>query len=394
MALSLGLTFLTKYTAFFLLPVILLYFLFFEKGIFKTKAFWLSVLFFILVISPVIIYNSMVFATRGHFDAALSSMVGMHPTDFQNLINRAPGGNPLINLSNLIKELFSLVSWPMLGLSFIAFLFLLVRLIVKKEIDKRGDILILASFILCLVFLSLGRLSSAHFLSLLTPWLAIILALAVFGLVDFLAVKWLNYAKKLVVVLLILVLGFELFYGINSHFLSPSLSFNPLVYSAATPHLNENLGFNQLDQYLRQNVFPQNLVFSRSITTEDYTSKIAENFFKIKTFYFIDEAVHWFAYTWYFAHYQLYYSLPIGSLYNAFKTAGGEDPIAMMRQQGIENFYFIYPVLDSAVDPTKNNQPSRQISIDFAKTLEERGIQPVEIKNHSGQVAFKVYKFN
>lgn len=394
LGISLGLTILTKYTALFLLPAILVYWLIFDRGIYKTKEFWLAGLLFILILSPVIFYNCMVFTTRGHFDAALSSMLGLKFDDFKSVASRAATGNPLNNFFALGQSLFSLVSWPLLVSGLASMLLLGGRRLLKINQGQKNDILILLAAVFCLIFLTFGNLSGERFLSIFTPFLAIIVALVSFDVINFFQHKNWLYGKIASVTLLVVVLSWELFYSINSHLLLRPMSTSALVYSSAVPKLSDSLGLNQLDQYLRQEVLPVNLTFQRPKNLDVISETVSKNLAETKTFYFFDEAIQWFAYNWYFGRYQIYYGLPMGSLYGAVKSAEGNDVIGMMHAMGVETFYFIYPVTDVLLDPVKAGGDQRKISIEFAASLEAQGIKPVEIKNYFDEVAFKVYKFN
>src|SRR3989338_1793243 len=73
----LALSFLTKYTAIFILPVYLLILFWQKRGWLKSRQLYLSVLLFLIIISPVIFYNLFLFQSRGHFDLQLSYIFGL-----------------------------------------------------------------------------------------------------------------------------------------------------------------------------------------------------------------------------------------------------------------------------------------------------------------------------
>lgn len=79
---GLGLSFLTKYSAVVLLPVIVGgYVLFAPK---KIRPRWAvgGLAAAVFCLTPVILYNAMLFKTRGHFDATLWAMLGQSHADF------------------------------------------------------------------------------------------------------------------------------------------------------------------------------------------------------------------------------------------------------------------------------------------------------------------------
>lgn len=77
---AVGLAFLTKYSAVVIVPVIIGGYLIYRREIFRSVYFWVGTGLSLLLLSPVIVYNAMLYATRGHFDATLWAMLGQtHP---------------------------------------------------------------------------------------------------------------------------------------------------------------------------------------------------------------------------------------------------------------------------------------------------------------------------
>ena len=70
--LTLGLSFLTKYTAVALVPVYLMYLLIFHRDYFRAWQLYLSGLVALVLFSPVIVYNIYLFKTVQHFDLQLA----------------------------------------------------------------------------------------------------------------------------------------------------------------------------------------------------------------------------------------------------------------------------------------------------------------------------------
>ncbi len=74
LGLSFGLLMLAKYTGIFLVLAAFLYLVFFERRVLRGREFWLAVTAAVVVFSPVVIYNILLFADRGHFDLQLASL--------------------------------------------------------------------------------------------------------------------------------------------------------------------------------------------------------------------------------------------------------------------------------------------------------------------------------
>lgn len=79
---AVGLALLTKYSAVVLGPVITAGYLRYRPTIFRSPYAYLGAAVGGLVLSPVIIYNAMLYRTRGHFDATLWAMLGQTHPDF------------------------------------------------------------------------------------------------------------------------------------------------------------------------------------------------------------------------------------------------------------------------------------------------------------------------
>lgn len=79
---AVGLALLTKYSAVVLIPVILGGYLFFQPRMFRSARTYAALAVMLAVLSPAIVYNAMLFAERGHFDATLWAMLGNRHADF------------------------------------------------------------------------------------------------------------------------------------------------------------------------------------------------------------------------------------------------------------------------------------------------------------------------
>ena len=194
-------------------------------------------------------------------------------------------------------------------------------------------------------------------------------------------------------ILMAIIFSWELAYNINSNFLTRPLTRNFLLYS------QENLGakkfgFNKLDKYLRDEVFINDLDLQRPKRLKDIDIRAIDYADHYGLIYFFDDSLNWFAHNWYFRKYINYYGLPLAPLSEQAKTLGVADPIKYFSELGIKNYYFIYGVDESLVDPKKLNSEHRQTSTKLAQMLDGQGVKYQEIKNHLGQAAFRVYQFS
>ncbi len=77
---ALGAALLTKYSAVVMVPVIVGGYLVYRRDVWRSIYCWVGAALTVALMSPVAVYNGMLFATRGHFDATLTAMLGQtHP---------------------------------------------------------------------------------------------------------------------------------------------------------------------------------------------------------------------------------------------------------------------------------------------------------------------------
>ncbi len=113
---ALGCALLTKYTTLFILPMWAVYFLIWERDIFRSRRMWLGVLVFFAVISPLIIYNSGMYLTRGHLDMQLADLFGQAMPEWPDWVNRVTPGRVGWSPFNVANALAAGLSWPVFGL--------------------------------------------------------------------------------------------------------------------------------------------------------------------------------------------------------------------------------------------------------------------------------------
>ncbi len=374
-----------KYTAIFLVPAVFLYALVWRRDIFLRGSFWAAALIALAVLAPVLIYNAEVYATRGHFDAAASSMAGMHPDDFKLIASRGVSTDFSANAAAIGKTLYIVTSIPFLALYAVSVLFLGMKVIRKKG-DALERFLLLAIILVFVMFLFIG--AAERFLSVMVPFL--VAAFVVFAYDLFLSVKTKAPRVALGVVgALLVVAGFELFYNVNTNILA-----QPAVAHAAfsSPARLSSVGFNELHDYIGKNIFPELAEFRRphDAATMHMVDEAALRGGNILLF---DETIYWFAYVWYIQPYSVYYRLPVISFTNYLQAIPKDsDPLRALAGTGAKGMYYVAGVSDRVVDPVKKrNDAMRSLEISFAEYLDTNGYFIDTIYDRSGSVAFKVY---
>lgn len=379
-----GMALLSKYTALFILPAAATYILIWKREWLKEKNTWLAVVLMVVVLSPVIIYNFEAYQTRGHLDAALSAMTGMHSADFGSLSERGIGGDYLAKARGIFSELSGAISPGMFYVMLLSLVYAFVK-IARGKADPLERFLFLNIFFAFVLFVVSG--AALRFLSLLVPFL---IASAAFFFSDIFSYlkergKWFGFAFGAIVVI---VIGWEMLYAANAHLTVAPFSQNPLLSFSSRL---ENKGFNQLDDYMNEKVYPQLPELRRPETPEDMQSIGADDH-QNDSIVFFDEAVNWFAYTWYLQKY-VYYKLPVVSLDNYIRSLKpGTDPLSDLKQFNVKGVYYFLSVSDKVLDPVKRkNEDMMKLGPLFAKYLEANHYTGENIPDAQGNTAFRVY---
>lgn len=383
----LSIAILTKYTGIFLTASSGVYLIFFKREVFKNKYFWLSDLLFFVILSPVIFYNTMLWRTRGHFDAAISSMLGMHPDDYSILL-RAVNGNIFQNMGNFIINFYYSVSLAFFILITTSMIWLVFRLI-----KNRSDIFLRILFLNIILIIVMFAFSdtAVRFLTIILPFFCISAALLIVDVYQRLASYKLS--KNIFVVSILFIFTFEIFYSINTNLLYQPLGKKTLAYSGY--RFNHN-GFNELDRYLQENVYGV-LPEKRKIETLD--DSILNYHLAGREVVLFDDRTHWNSQMWYIHRYQAYYDLPVVFLGDVVRATNdtGDNIFQYLLGAGATGFWLVIAQEDSLIkgDMYWKNSEYNDFIDNMVRELEDSGVLPVkEIKNDKyNQSFFKIYHF-
>lgn len=374
---------LTKYTAVFLLLAAGLYFLFRERRVFSNRHFWLAVLVFLTLLSPVIIYNAKVYSARGHFDAALSSMVGMNPDDYSTLAYRSLGANPWSNLMNIVfsvKSNSSLLLSLLLGLSVIYFLWQTL----KRRASPLVQIVLLNILTLAIMLVFAG--AADRFVSIIMLFLAISAGLLIGELSQKVFSR--RYIFRMISALTAIVLAAEFAFSLNTNVFINPVGRAPLAYSASRFNVD---GFETLDEYLRAKAYGSFGPVKRINRLSDQSSSFN---FKGREIVLFDERADWFSRVWYVDRYTHYYSKPIiyfTDLDNAIAQSADPqtDFLSFLRRGGATGFWIVI-ASPSAVSAGSDPDYSHTMQSLDAQ-LSQAGTLAKEISNSRGQTVFRVF---
>lgn len=374
----------TKYTAIFLLPPIVIYVWLYRKQLsLNWKNILISIILFSIVISPVVIYNYNVYKTRGHFDAALSSMVGMHPDDFEIISERGVSGNPFKNFPGVFITLSRNISYPL----FILFLICIIVLI--WQIRLKGFRTFEAWIITNLFFLTLMFAfapAADRFVSIIIPFAVTVTSLGVVIIANKLKENRPRF-YFLCIIIISIFLG-EFLYSFNTNVLRNPVGKSGIFYSE---NKLVDLGFNELDDFIRSNII-EKLPSRNIIKTKDdivFSNEDIEG----RSVIVFDDRIYWFGQMWYMQRYFLYYRWPFIS--TSYFIPGGRSAIRIQDILAVSGkpLYFVYPVNDSVIDAKRNNDESLNSAGPLmAKQFDSMKIETTIISNSKGEPTFKIYK--
>jgi hypothetical protein len=374
-----GLSLLSKYTSFFVLPAFV--FIFFFKNCMEiTTKKWLSknyisilcaIALFLLVLSPVIIYNYKLHDSLGFFDTTFSSLIGA-----KNIFSRSPSFNFGLGFIELLKSLFSTSS------TFFALFFLLSFIYFVYKINKKNSdsfeiyLISFVSFLLLALILAGG---TDRLIPILLPFMCITSALFI---------EEFFYANKVFSALIIFMLIFELFYSINTNLFQKHIGFQRVTFSRIR---TDNIGFSGLDEYFEKKL---KLGAIKSPTNQNDLNKINDiSYFTSQNPIIIyDSRLNWFASWWYIQRYSFYYGIPTILTSNRVKV----DSVfkSYYKSNNPRKIYFIVDMDSESMNPDSDSDPYALHTKKIATMLESNHEKSTKIYSGDGKNQFIVYELN
>jgi len=369
----LGLAFLTKYTAFILVPIFLIHLLIYRRDLFKNKNLWLGVVIAVLIFSPVIFYNYKLYQLKGHFDFQLSYLFQQNTPDWQVEPGKEIGG---------LKERITI--FPLRVLSSNSWLFLslfLVSLVVYakqwKKMNGSARSLLPLSFLGILVFIIFVIGPSYRFLSMLSPFMA----LGVGFMFNYVFEAYPKRRKSLSFGLMVIVI-FEIFYFYNN--LIAYYPVGPKFWlSSPVRSENYNFGYNELDEYLEKELagkmpaltFTAKYKFLEDVKQEGLAAASEKKFGAYPAMIVYGGDWNGLARLWVLERRHVYGGWPILSTQDYFSYLM-ENGFDYFDRSGFAVRYFIWPV----------NSASGEAERSLMQGEEEI------IYNKRGEEVFKIYK--
>lgn len=403
----LGLTLLTKYTALFLLPAFFAHSLIFwqykrtrRKSSIPFFTYLFAFLLFFLVLSPPIIYNVMMYQTRGHFDVQITHFF---PSTYQsakkdwpilfNNVSEPPLSGPWKNFVSIWQTLRLSMSLPMavfLALGVLGFIFF-----GYKYIGIEYYLLFLLSFFF-LVDMFLFIQSHSRYLSILVPYAAVMSGIFFDSLVSKFAIfKRRYFLRNVFFFFAAALLLFELLYNVNTNHAKSAWGEKNTLYSEMRL---ERRGFIDLERYLVP-LWSQDKEYQKRVKTpksvKDY--RIEWDDLKGRDLYLYDIGLYWFSATWHLQRHYLYHNVNLSSDYTLSKVLPIEKNwFEALSKAGVRNIYFIRGVSPGVQDAgyMRNNDKAKIADFVEKNIAQFLGTysEVKEIFTPSGELAFRVYK--
>ncbi|MBI4114673.1 MAG: glycosyltransferase family 39 protein [Candidatus Niyogibacteria bacterium] len=385
----LGLGILTKYTFLFMGPVFLIALLWWQRSAWRQKWLYCGLFAALLLISPLIVYNFMMWQERGHLDAALSTLIGQHPEDFSGLTREVRRSFNIFGTAyTLVARTMSIGFQILIGFSIIGLLY--------ATINDRGRKYIYIMLWLGIAW-SLGMLAliggSERFGVILLPFIALAI-----GLGGCLLCNTLQGPKRTIMAGIVIVMFlWEMLFAIQNQLIPAPFLNNALISSANRPRW---AGYNQLDQYV-ENFYKTYSDPSYIVTFGDepqlihYQTKLiekrAEKNPHVQQSHLLvyDDRMDWTPSIWVFERRRLYDSSPIHSLTQFLKTLSTKGT-AFYANFGVEDVIFILTTEISRHSPVSDEWQKKveAISADLALRVE-----PIDtIYSPLNEAVFTIYR--
>ena len=383
---SLGLAFLSKYTAFFVLPVVIVYLAFKSPKLLISKNFIIGLAVALLVFSPVLYYNWQIWQTRGHLDLQFTQLLGMDMSDWPGISSGGIANNYGRQFISAWKETGSLVSTPAYVLFLLSLIFILVNFVVNF-IKKRFLFLVLVFLFLSIQFTLVG--GEVRFLSLFNPFIALVIAAALAEVYKQYSKKFPKFDlnKKIFIVFVIAIFIFELFYNINTNILPKPVGDKGRHYS--TNRL-ENGGFSQAEKFfineLQMNGLSRFKINTLTDAAIDPTRDLPGGSLVI-----FDPNLKWFSTLWYFRRWSIYHHQPFASAAEVAQALPGVDWFVHFKELGVENLYYVW-AQNPAFYGGSANQSDKVAAARLAQLFEAAVPEMTDIFDSNGNLAFKIYK--
>lgn len=386
---AVGAGLLTKYTFLFMGPVFLIALLTFRREAWRVKWFYWGCAVIALLLSPVIIYNAMMYATRGHLDAALSTLVGLSPEDFRGLTREAGTNfNPATVAATLLRRNESA---GIIALLLVALLAIAYDAWSNRERRPAYALLGLGGL---WALVMLGIISANdHFGAVLLPFVALKIGAGTATLGRLFNAR---AFRDIGIAIFALIGLWETAFAVETQLTPTPFIRRPLLRAANIPSF---AGFAELERYVAifYETYPELsnfVIFTDAPQLAAYQEprilkrlKLAPNQPLNSHLLVFDDRIKWFAWIWMFERRRLYDFNPIPSL-TQFSEKLRTKGVNFYRDLGFTDVTLIAAADASVMDERQPDDPRTLAVQEIAAAT-----PPIdEIKNARGETVFNIYR--
>ncbi len=377
LGIALGLCFLSKYNTFFIIPGWLAYILIKQRHLLKKKETYLAILLTLLVFSPVVIYNLMLYKTVGHFDYQFSRLFNMGSPWI------APNVEGITNLPwSMAYSLGKSVLFPYLFLSMAGLGCMLYR--------GRGLFIFINIIFLTAFFMVVG--GESHYFNIYNIFLVVPIA---YLIVESKNILKKNSYRNIYKVFIFTFTGYLFFAAFNSHILIKPI-WRESVGWLISADQSKNFGFYQLNKYLDDLIKKNNIQDVRDGYSKFKVKKTSlearygsspESLLKSPRYYeqaiIYDANINWTAQLWPFQRRRFYDNMPILDTNEVLKFS---------QEITVGNSFIIKATENTLL---RGGDIWSGFSNELEETFIEQGMKPIDyIYRTDGEIAFKVYVLN
>ncbi|TSC76282.1 MAG: hypothetical protein G01um101431_903 [Parcubacteria group bacterium Gr01-1014_31] len=241
--LALGLGLLTKYTIVAVALALLVHFLIYRRDYFRLRTFWIGGAVFLLLASPLIIYNLMLYRATGHFDLQLSYLLGQRVGEWQSLPGKEQIGAWPERFVSYWEHLRPMLSPPLLVLVMLGAALFVVLWFTSNDPESSYTLLGLLTVSWAGMLLFIGP--STRFVSVLVVWLLMAAAVVATALRTPYAVL-----RGVLAAVFVGVVAYEGMFAVRTVIADRPSGRPGLAYSGLLRSDMERWGYQQLDRYL------------------------------------------------------------------------------------------------------------------------------------------------
>ncbi|OGH65012.1 MAG: hypothetical protein A2821_00865 [Candidatus Magasanikbacteria bacterium RIFCSPHIGHO2_01_FULL_41_23] len=385
---SLGLSVIAKYVALAMVPVYAL-FLINEKHIYRQKTFWIGILGFLLIISPVFIYNIEMYQSRHHFDLQWASLLHQDiKPDWLFLSGKEERGSILHRLAGLSNfgSIFSPVFFAISLAGLASMIFLTAKCWIKNKYVPLGQKVLLLSTG-CLLAMTLSFGSAIRFLFYVVPFLCAISAVFIDELMAI-------FKPRIVWIIFLIFCLYELLFTVNSVLWGGQAKpFGPRLLAYAPSLIVPNNGVQALDKLLENLLQDKVSVFKPTTKSADLNKKMnayaqahPREGKKASVILLYDPRLEIRFLLWSLARRTFYEAWPIMVMTNLsaqLSNLYGVDPDM--------NFYYIHTMPAALRNPDSRFDGLHPDVL--AKKIQNQGISYHPVLNRNNEELFQIYTF-